>query len=105
MSFCSSLDGFGGVFARSEPAPRIEGLPLFLDGPHPFGSRFPWGEKSAVNTNPYVLEQIPNTGVTRHYSWTISNHTVAPDGVEVTGILVDGQWPGPMVEGLSKVHI
>ncbi|RAK76339.1 uncharacterized protein BO72DRAFT_497120 [Aspergillus fijiensis CBS 313.89] len=40
----------------------------------------------------------PNTGVTRYYNFTIARGTVAPDGVSKDAILINGQFPGPMIE-------
>lgn len=59
-------------------------LPPFIDGPKPGGSHWPWGGRTCNNTNPYQPSQIPNTGMTRQYDWTITNTTLAPDGVELS---------------------
>lgn len=69
-------------------------LPKWLDGPMPQG--FPWGGRTASNANPYVSP--PDTGVTRHYEFDISYMTIAPDGVEKSGIVVNGAFPGPTIE-------
>ncbi|KAL9080547.1 MAG: hypothetical protein Q9157_000689 [Trypethelium eluteriae] len=69
-------------------------LPQWLDGPMPQG--FPWGNRTAGGTNPY--DDFPDTGVTRYYNWEISNQTISPDGVPVSGIVVNGQFPGPTIE-------
>ncbi|KAI7053370.1 hypothetical protein KC352_g45193, partial [Hortaea werneckii] len=76
-------------------APR---LPHFIDGPHPGGSPRPWGDRDAKNCNPYDVNSIPNTGVTRQYDWTVTNTTLAPDGVELPLLVVNGQFPGPTIE-------
>ncbi|KAI7717496.1 laccase-like multicopper oxidase, partial [Hortaea werneckii] len=76
-------------------APR---LPHFIDGPHPGGSPRPWGNRDAKNCNPYDVNAIPNTGVTRQYDWTVTNTTLAPDGVELPLLVVNGQFPGPTIE-------
>lgn len=57
---------------------------------------FYWGLKTASNTNYYT--DYPNTGVVRTFNWTVTNSTIAPDGVSVPGLLVNGQFPGPMIE-------
>lgn len=38
------------------------------------------------------------TGITRYYTWTITNTTLAPDGVAVPMLVANGQFPGPLVE-------
>ncbi|KAI7388268.1 laccase-like multicopper oxidase [Hortaea werneckii] len=76
-------------------APR---LPHFIDGPHPGGSPRPWGNRDAKNCNPYDVNSIPNTGVTRQYDWTVTNTTLSPDGVELPLLVVNGQFPGPTIE-------
>lgn len=46
----------------------------------------------------YNLENVPDTGVTRYYDFTISRGTAAPDGVQRDVIVVNGQFPGPCIE-------
>lgn len=36
--------------------------------------------------------------MTRHYTWVVEDTTLAPDGVELPLITVNGQFPGPMIE-------
>jgi len=72
--------------------------PAFRDGPHPGGSYYPWGNRNASNTNPYNVNNVPNTGVTRRYAWTITNTTLAPDGVELPLLVANGQFPGETIE-------
>lgn len=69
-------------------------LPPFLGGPG--HDEFPWGNRSAKNSNPY--KDAPETGVTRYYDLTISRGIIAPDGVEKSSLLVNGQFPGPTLE-------
>ncbi|KAI2954772.1 CAZyme family AA1 [Aspergillus niger] len=40
----------------------------------------------------------PDTGVTRHYNFTITRDITAPDGYQKSGILINGQFPGPLIE-------
>ena len=47
-------------------------------------------------TNPY--EEIPHTGKIRPYNFVIERGTLAPDGVEKSGLLINGQFPGPTIE-------
>lgn len=57
---------------------------------------YPWGGATASNTNPYTSP--PNTGMTRKYSFTVAMGTIAPDGVEKEAILINGAFPGPLIE-------
>ncbi|KAF7862713.1 hypothetical protein EAF04_007586 [Stromatinia cepivora] len=41
---------------------------------------------------------IPNTGRTVNYDWTISRGYIAPDGVNKSVILINGQFPGPLLD-------
>lgn len=73
-------------------APKLP--PFLTGGPLPQG--FPWGSRTAQNTDPYT--NPPNTGVTRYYNFDIAEQTIAPDGVERQGFLINGQFPGPTIE-------
>ncbi|KAF1346763.1 Cupredoxin [Delphinella strobiligena] len=69
----------------------------WLDTPgQPMPSGTPWGGATSSNTNYYT--DPPNTGVTRYYSFTISQGVIAPDGVEKQALLISGQFPGPLIE-------
>ncbi|KAM0350139.1 hypothetical protein ACHAPU_003303 [Fusarium lateritium] len=69
-------------------------LPPFLtDNPTPNG--YPW---STLNTRTNYYQDHPNTGVIRRYDFTISRGIIAPDGYELSTILVNGQFPGPLIE-------
>ncbi|PVH73445.1 multicopper oxidase [Cadophora sp. DSE1049] len=69
-------------------------LPAFLtNNPLPLG--FPWGSRTAGNTNP---DFPPTTGVTRVYDFTVSRGVIKPDGVSKNVILINGQFPGPTIE-------
>ncbi|KJZ76403.1 hypothetical protein HIM_04132 [Hirsutella minnesotensis 3608] len=69
-------------------------LPDFLkNNPLPHG--FPWGEMTS-QTNYY--NDHPNTGVIRRYDWTISRGVLAPDGYARPMLLVNGAFPGPLLE-------
>jgi FtsP/CotA-like multicopper oxidase with cupredoxin domain len=41
---------------------------------------------------------MPDTGVTKTYDFTVSYQTIAPDGVTKNGLVVNGGFPGPLVE-------
>ncbi|KAG9243496.1 Cupredoxin [Calycina marina] len=60
----------------------------------PFGT--PWGAKTANNTN--MLVDPPTTGMIRRYDFTISRGTISPDGYQKDALLVNGIFPGPMIE-------
>ncbi|GAB7362061.1 hypothetical protein MBLNU230_g2095t1 [Neophaeotheca triangularis] len=62
--------------------------------PMPHGR--PWGDKSADHSNPY--KECPNTGVTRHYDFTVGEMIIAPDGVEKKGLVINEAFPGPTIE-------
>ena len=66
---------------------------LTLLQPLPGGK--PWGLRNS-DTNYYT--DYPITGVTREYDWTITKQACAPDGVNVTCLMVNGQYPGPAIE-------
>lgn len=70
-------------------------LPQFLtNNPLPLG--FPWGSLTAAGSNPYELS--PNTGVIRRYDFTVKRGVIAPDGYQKSVILINGQFPGPLIE-------
>ena len=55
----------------------------------------PWGNRTVAGTSPL---DVPNTGVTRYYDFTVSRGLIAPDGVNRSSLLVNNQFPGPMIE-------
>ena len=69
-------------------------LPPWLNGPLPNGR--PWGTRTSSNTNYY--NNPPDTGMTRTYDFTITNQTIAPDGVSKGGLVINGAFPGPTIE-------
>ena len=70
-------------------------LPFFLDQ-NSNANNFPWGSRTAQNTNPYT--QSPTTGRVRSYDFTIKRGTIAPDGYQKDVMLINGQFPGPTIE-------
>lgn len=56
----------------------------------------PWGDKTAGGSNPY--KDGPDTGLTRTYEFNVSRGVIAPDGYEKSVMLVNDQFPGPLVE-------
>ncbi|RFU35069.1 hypothetical protein B7463_g1293, partial [Scytalidium lignicola] len=70
-----------------------EYIPQYLtDSPLPQGH--PWGGRTANNTDVYP----PYTGVIRAYDFTIKREVKAPDGYQRRLILINGQFPGPLIE-------
>jgi len=59
---------------------------------------FPWGNRQANDTNYYSTASIPDTGVTKTYDLTVSSATLKPDGVVKPGLVVNGGFPGPLIE-------
>ncbi|POS70429.1 laccase-1 precursor [Diaporthe helianthi] len=55
----------------------------------------PWGNVTADLQDP---DQIPSTGVTHKYHFTVSRANLAPDGVTRPMILINGKFPGPTIE-------
>jgi len=56
----------------------------------------PWSGKTSGISNPYT--ERPYTAATRQYEFNISRGVIAPDGYEKSVILVNGQFPGPLIE-------
>lgn len=56
-------------------------------------SACPWPEQDSA-----AAASIPQTNVTRRYHWTLSRGQLSPDGVLRDVILVNQQYPGPLVE-------
>lgn len=67
-------------------------LPPFLGG----SQGIPWGNMTAGGTN--VYENTTDTGVTRTYDFTIARATLAPEGIPKEMMLINGQFPGPLIE-------
>ncbi|KAJ9614470.1 hypothetical protein H2200_002607 [Cladophialophora chaetospira] len=57
---------------------------------------FPWGDRKASDAN--SDSSPPATGAVRSYNFVISRGYLAPDGVELDLLLVNGQYPGPTIE-------
>lgn len=69
-------------------------LPAYLtNNPLPNGK--PW---STLNTKTNYYETHPDTGVIRSYDFTISRGVIAPDGYQRNVLLVNGAFPGPLIE-------
>ncbi|PNS15351.1 Iron transport multicopper oxidase [Sphaceloma murrayae] len=71
----------------------------FINGSgDPMQAGTPWGDRSARTSNYYDLNYVPNTGRTRHYTFVVDEKNIAPDGVPKPAIVINGQFPGPMIE-------
>jgi FtsP/CotA-like multicopper oxidase with cupredoxin domain len=70
-------------------------FPLFLTN-NPLINGLPWGLLTAIGNNPYT--DAPNTGVIRSYDFTVKRGMIAPDGYQKSVILINGQFPGPVIE-------
>ncbi|KAI1080101.1 Cupredoxin [Whalleya microplaca] len=105
MEFLKSCKGLiGELTSSSQNGKSLWGtilaptLPLWILGHGDQGgySNCPWGPETAKDQNPYT--QAPDTGITRYYEFNISRGVIAPDGYEKKVILVNDQFPGPLVE-------
>ncbi|PBP25971.1 ascorbase and Cu-oxidase [Diplocarpon rosae] len=63
---------------------------------NPLPAGYPWGYLTAAGSNPYT--DSPNTGVIRSYDFTITRGQISPDGYQKNVMLVNGQFPGPLIE-------
>ncbi|KAK0628829.1 Cupredoxin [Bombardia bombarda] len=55
-----------------------------------------WGANSITDNTETVW---PSTGVTRTYNFNVAYATLSPDGVAKKMMVVNGQYPGPTIEG------
>jgi FtsP/CotA-like multicopper oxidase with cupredoxin domain len=70
-------------------------LPLFFTN-NPLPDGFPWGTLTDWGNNPYL--DYPKTGIVRRYDFTVSRGVIAPDGYQRDVLLVNGAFPGPLIE-------
>ncbi|KAI1145519.1 multicopper oxidase-domain-containing protein [Nemania diffusa] len=68
-----------------------------------------WLISASPSTKSKLRESPPSTGVTRYYNFTISRGSQSPDGVLKSMLLVNGQFPGPLIEAnwgdMVEVHV
>ncbi|KAI9673316.1 MAG: hypothetical protein M1829_004082 [Trizodia sp. TS-e1964] len=64
------------------------------NNPMPDGT--PWGLRTASGSNPY--KDCPDTGTTRKYEFTVKRDKLSPDGYLKDVIVINGQYPGPLIE-------
>lgn len=72
-----------------------------LSSLNPLGRRAdtpPWGDATNTNADATVPSDIPNTGVTRKYDFTVTRGEISPDGAVRQVMMVNNQYPGPMIE-------
>lgn len=67
----------------------------FANLEQPIVNGYPWGSKDVYNSDAY--SQAPDTGIVRSYDFTIARGTVAPDGFEISTLLINGQFPGVII--------
>ncbi|KAK3495595.1 Cupredoxin [Neurospora crassa] len=70
-------------------------LAFFLGNLTPDG-QYPWGDLTNWGNNQYT--EGPTTGVVRTYDFVISRGVIAPDGYQRDVLLVNGAFPGPLIE-------
>ncbi|TRX91707.1 hypothetical protein FHL15_007489 [Xylaria flabelliformis] len=63
----------------------------------------------ALSTETKLRVSPPSTGITRYYNFTISRGSRSPDGVSKSMLLVNEQFPGPLIEAdwgdMVEVHV
>ncbi|KJZ75176.1 hypothetical protein HIM_05370 [Hirsutella minnesotensis 3608] len=69
-------------------------LPAFLTN-NPLPNGHPWNN---LDRNTDYYHHAPHTGVIRSYDFTVSRGMIAPDGFERETLLVNGAFPGPLIE-------
>ena len=56
-----------------------------------------WTCPTSVN-NPAICRDMPDTGRTRTYDFSVAYATIAPDGVKKNALIINNQFPGPLIE-------
>jgi len=74
---------------------HLPGNTTAVGGPPSNGS--PWNHK-LVSLDAYTHTNVPNTGVTRYYTFTLTPGIANADGVDRDVLLINGQFPGPTIE-------
>jgi laccase len=77
---------------QTTTTPTIAPEPVCTNGPT---TRDCWDATFSIDTD--FDSNFPTTGVTVHYDWTITNVTMAPDGVPRAVFAINGQYPGPAI--------
>ncbi|KAH9889159.1 multicopper oxidase [Xylariomycetidae sp. FL2044] len=102
MDFLSKCHGLIGALSHTAQNGKSKwgtmlapALPLWIMG-NGGDNSCPWGGRTAKSDNPY--HNGPLTEVTRQYEFNISRGMIAPDGYEKSVLLVNDQFPGPLIE-------
>lgn len=69
-------------------------LPAFLSN-NPLPNGYPWSHRTHKHN---YYKDPPHTGVIRTYDFTIGEGSIAPDGYERPVLLINGAFPGPLIE-------
>ncbi|KAI0204148.1 multicopper oxidase [Astrocystis sublimbata] len=107
MEFMTRLAGLSGALSPSAQggcslwgtfkAPKLPcWVPTDIEGFGRPSFTIPWGDRTSENSHPYT--EAPHTEYIRKYDFNISRGVIAPDGYEKSVILVNGQFPGPLIE-------
>ncbi|KAF3404574.1 Laccase-2 [Talaromyces pinophilus] len=83
----SQYDTNGDIAWGTLPSPD---LPKFV-GDLLFEDRLPWGSANPAG-------DPPNTRVTRYYNFVVTREFKSPDGFNKSVILINNQFPGPLIE-------
>jgi hypothetical protein len=86
-------DTWQSTASTATSTPTTPAEPVCTNGPT---TRDCWDETFSLDTD--FDSNFPTTGVTVHYDWTITNMTMAPDGVSRAVFAINGQYPGPAIE-------
>ncbi|KUL82397.1 hypothetical protein ZTR_10323 [Talaromyces verruculosus] len=94
-----ALPLFGGLTDQQTNgnlnASSWQNLPEFLPG-STLQHGYPWGN---LKYKPDIVnEPLPETNVTRYYHFDVAPGTLAPDGYQRQMLLINGQYPGPLIE-------
>ncbi|KAI0848477.1 putative multicopper oxidase [Daldinia vernicosa] len=99
LNFCCCLVGELSLTAQNGNSLwgtlLAQTLPPFMLGNGGFNV-IPWGDRGVGSSNPYT--DAPHTGITRRYEFNVSRGIIAPDGYQKDVLLVNDQFPGPLVE-------
>ncbi|KAI9814972.1 MAG: hypothetical protein M1826_002104 [Phylliscum demangeonii] len=105
MSLASQIVSGALAFTAALTQQATNGLSLWgtFDAPefpafminNPLPDGFPWGSRTS-DTDYY--HDVPTTNVVRTYTFNIARGKAAPDGFQKNVLLINGQFPGPVIE-------